>query len=413
MPQPAQPMKPMTNRAVPPRRIGFRDLLAPVSPEAFLDDYFDRKPLHLAGPAGRFADVFSWDRAAALLGMTMLWTGTTLRIVLDGELLGANAYCTPQTDRAGAVVLQPDPARVQELIRQGATITMHAVETMTPEIAAIAAMLQCRLDGEAVCNVYCSWKGHRGFASHFDFHDVFVLQIEGTKVWNIYERQFEQAANVEGFRSDSFSDAENAAARGPVQMEVTMTPGDVLYIPRGQYHDALATSEASMHLTFGVEFLSAFYFVSAIARGLQREPLFRKPLPGFGKPDAHRAHLRELGERLHAYMLNPGLAHSIRQQQHQRVFAHCFPSYALPSGVPPQIFRVRSLRTRLVRRGASWRLERPDGGQELDAGEAKLAEWLLPQDFFTAGEALAAHGGDAAVAAAMERFQAIGLIDEI
>ena len=409
MPESAQPL---TNRAAPPRRIGFRDLLAPVTPEEFLDGYFDRKPLHLAGSADRFAEVFSWDRAAALLGMTMLWTASTLRVVLDGKVLSPNAYCSPQADRAGAMVSQPDPMRVQALIRKGATISIHAVETLTPEIAAVAAALQCRLDGEAVCNIYCSWQGHQGFPSHFDFHDVFVLQIAGTKVWNIYERRFEQAANVEGFRSDSFSDAENAKARGPVQMEATMTPGDVLYIPRGQYHDALATSEASMHLTFGVEFLSGFYFLGAIARGLQQDPSFRRILPRFDKPDAHRAHLRKLGEQVHAYMLQPGLARGIRQQQRQRVFAHCFPSYALPSAAPPQIFRVRSLRTRLVRRGAAWRLERPGGGQDLDGGDAALAEWLLPQDFFTADEAAAAFGG-AAIAEPLQRLLAIGLIEEI
>jgi ribosomal protein L16 Arg81 hydroxylase len=283
---------------------------------------------------------------------------------------------------------------------------------MTPEIAAVAAALQCRLDGEAVCNVYCSWNGHRGFPSRFNVHDTFVLQIAGTEVWNLYERRFEQAADVEGFRSDSFSDAESAAARGPVQMEATMTPGDVLYIPRGQYHDALATSEAAMHLTFSVAFMSGFQFLGAVARGLQQDPSFRRILPRFDKPDAHRAHMRTLAERLHAYMLRPDLARAIRQEQRQRVFTHCFPSYALPSAVPPQIFRVRSLRTRLVRRGATWRLERPRGGQDLDADDAALAEWLLPQDFFTADEAVAAFGG-MPVAEPLRRLQAIGLIDEI
>jgi hypothetical protein len=70
------------------------------------------------------------------------------------------------------------------------------------------------------------------------------------------------------------------------------------------------------------------------------------------------------------------------------------------------------LRTRLVRRGAAWRLERPRGGQDLDADDAALAEWLLPQDFFTADEAVAAFGG-MPVAEPLRRLQAIGLIDEI
>ena len=399
-----------TTGAALPQRIAFRDLVAPIEPEAFLEAYFDRKPVHLAGPEDRFARVFSWNRAAALLGMTMLWTGSTLRMVLDGKLLSSNAYCTPQTDRAGAVVLQPDATKVQELIRQGATISIHAVETLDPEIAAVAAALQCRIEGEVVCNIYCSWQGHQGFPSHFDFHDVFVLQIAGTKVWNIYESRFDQAANIEGYRSDSFSDAENEKARGPVQMQAAMTPGDVLYIPRGQYHDALATSEASMHLTFGVEFLSAYYFLRAIAGGLQQDPFFRRPLPRFDRPEAHRAHLRTLAETVHAYMLNPALARSIRQQQRQRIFAHCFPAYALPSAVPPQVFRVRSLQARLVS-GHPSRLVQANASRELSDDDARVAEWLLPQDYFTADEARAAFG--AAAGPALERLQAAGFIETI
>jgi hypothetical protein len=107
------------------------------------------------------------------------------------------------------------------------------------------------------------------------------------------------------------------------------------------------------------------------------------------------------------------VARGIREQQRQRAFAHCFPGYALPSATPPRLFRVRALRTRLVRRGPGWRLERPNGAQELTADEAKLAEWLLKQDYVTADEAVAALGDTLPVPALLERLSAVGLIDEI
>lgn len=409
----SQNVQVLTNKAPLPRRIGTRDLLAPMTPEQFLDDYFDRKPLHLPGPTHRFDAVFSWDKAAALLNMTTLWSASTLKVVLDGKLFRPEEYCRSQQNRDGAPIPQPDPKKVQALIRQGATISLNFVETMSPELAAIAAALQCRFDGETVCNIYCSWNGQQGFASHFDFHDVFVLQIAGTKTWNIYEGQFDEAANIPGYRSDSFPDDYTAKARGAIEMVATMTPGDVLYIPRGRYHDALATSEASLHLTFGVEFMSACYFIGAIADSLQQEPFFRQPLPRFDTPEAHRAHLQKLADLVHAQMVKPSVARGIRDQQRLRALAHGFPFYAMPSADPPPLFRVRSLRTRLVRRGPAWRLERPNGAQELSADEAKMAEWLLPQDYFSADEAVAAFGATAPVTAILERFRAIGLIHEI
>ena len=384
-----------------------------MTPEDFLDRHFDREPLHLPGAPDRFSEVFSWDKAAAFLDMTTLWSASTLKVVLDGKMVRPADYCVPEQTRDGAPVQQPDPARVQALIRRGATISLNFVETLSPEIAAIAAALQCWLNGETVCNIYCSWSGHQGFQTHFDFHDVFVLQIDGKKVWNIYEGQFDQAANIDGYRSNSFSDEYTLKARGKVQMEVAMAPGDVLYIPRGRYHDALATSEATLHLTFGVEFLSGCYFLGAIANNLLDDPFFRKVLPRFDGKEAHRAHMQALADKVHAYMLKPGLARAVREQQRRRVFAHCFPSYVLPSAAAKRILRVRSLRTRLVRRGPGWRLDRPQGACDLSADEARLAAWLLPQDFVTADEIAAAHGDGASTAAALDRLSAIGLIDAI
>ena len=409
----SQSMPTLTNTAAPARRVRFRDLLQPMAPEEFFDRYFDREPVHFPGPADRFAEVFSWDRAAALLDMTTIWSASTLKVVLDGELAHPSQYCFASQTRDGTPIQQPDPVKVQALIRRGATISLNFVETISPEIAGIAAALQCWLSGEAVCNIYCSWSGHQGFKSHFDFHDVFVLQIAGKKVWNIYEGQFEESANIEGYRSTSFSDEYVRKAKGPVKMEVTMTPGDVLYIPRGRYHDALATSEATLHLTFGVEFLSGCYLLGAIANNLQDEPFFRQVLPRFDEPDAHRAHMEKLADHVHAFMLQSSLADSIREQQRRRAFAHCFPSYALPSAQPKQIFRVRSLRTRLVRRGPGWRLDRPQGGCDLSPEEARVAEWILPQDFFTAEEAIEAHGDNDALSRTIERFCAIRLIEAI
>lgn len=409
------PQEPQTrpNTIPPARRIGFRDIISPIAPEDFLDRTFGKEAMHLPGPAARFEDVFSWQGVGDLLNMTALWSAATLKVVLDGRNVGPEEYCISQQNRDGGAIAQPDPARVQALIRQGATISLNLVETMTPEIAAIAAGLQCWFDGETVCNIYCSWGGHQGFQSHFDVHDVFVLQIDGTKSWNIYDGTFEQTVNLDGYRSNSFPDSHHAAARGQIESQITMTPGDVLYIPRGRYHDALASSDASLHLTFGIDFMSGFHFLSGIADAMLQDPFFRQPLPRFDKSEAHRAHMRKLAEHVHAYTLKPALSQGIRAHQRQRAFAYCFPAYDLPTAAPKHVLRVRSLHAKLVRRGANWQLKKPGGAADLNGEEAKLVDWLLPQDFIVADEAETAFGGDLPVARALERLKSIGLLEEI
>lgn len=397
----------------PARRIGFRDILAPIRPEDFLENSFGREALYLPGPNARFDGVLSWRGVTGLLNMSALWSATTLKLVLDGRNVQPEEYCITGHSRDGATIAQPDPERVQALIRQGATVSLNRVETMIPEIAAIAAGLQCWFDGETVCDIDCSRGGHQGFQSQFNMHDVFLLQVDGTKSWNIYEGTFEETVDLEGYRPNSFPDSHHATARGKVEAQITMTPGDVLYIPRGRYHDALASSEASLHMTFGIDFMSGFHFLEAIADALLEDPFVRQPLPRFDRPDAHRAHMKKLAEHVHAYTLKPELARGIRAHQRQRAFAHCFPAYDLPTAAPKQVLRVRSLNTQLVRRGAHWRLDRPNGAADLSNAEAQLADWLLPQDFIIADEAESAFGDDLPVTAVLERFQSIGLLDAI
>ena len=36
--------------------------------------------------------------------------------------------------------------------------------------------------------------------------------------------------------------------------QITLKPGDLLYSPRGQYHDALASKSGSIHLAFGLSY---------------------------------------------------------------------------------------------------------------------------------------------------------------
>ncbi|MEM9684036.1 MAG: cupin domain-containing protein [Pseudomonadota bacterium] len=403
----------LPNKPPAPARIGFRTLIDPMSPEDFLDDVFNEKAVYLPGQDNRFDDVFSWDGVSRLLDMSTLWSSATLKMVLDGRSLEAEEFCSPNQNRDGASVAQPDPARVQALIRQGATVSLNLVETMTPEISSIVAALQCWFTGETVCNVYCSAGGHQGFGSHFDIHDVFVLQIAGTKTWNIYAGHFEESVNLEGYRSNSFSDEFNNENRGPIDMQPTMTPGDVLYIPRGRYHDALASSDASLHLTFGVEFMSGFHFLSAIGTGLIEDPVLRKPLPRFDDGDAHREHMREMADHVHAYMTNPMLSQVMRKEQRKRAFSYCLQTYNMPTGKMAPVLRVRSLRKRLARQGAEWRLETPSGATDLSAEEARLAEWLFPQDYFLAEEAEAAFGTGLPVATILGKFERIGLVESI
>ena len=73
----------------------------------------------------------SWARLGDILNMTGIWSGASLQMILDRDMVPPQSYCRPARDRStGAEVLQPDPARVRDLMRQGASIVCNDVDTL-------------------------------------------------------------------------------------------------------------------------------------------------------------------------------------------------------------------------------------------------------------------------------------------
>ncbi len=114
----------------------FADILTPVTPEEFFAAYYGKKVLHVPGTADKFASVMSWARLNDILNLTGIWSGASLQLILDRETVPPHEYCRPAADRStGAEVLQPDPARVTELIRRGASVVANDIDSLNPGLA--------------------------------------------------------------------------------------------------------------------------------------------------------------------------------------------------------------------------------------------------------------------------------------
>jgi hypothetical protein len=81
--------------------------------------------------------------------------------------------------------------------------------------------------------------GQRG-AAHSDPTDVYVVQLEGTKRWQIWPTPQVRRA---GEDKDSFPSLPDP------DLDLSLQPGDVLYIPYGTPHRAAAEGRISLHLT--------------------------------------------------------------------------------------------------------------------------------------------------------------------
>jgi Cupin superfamily protein len=154
-----------------------------------------------------------------------------------------------------------DLVRVRSDFADGYTIVLDDVEQYVRAIASLAHAIEVELNFATKVNAYVTPPESQGFVAHYDGHDVLILQIQGSKIWHLYE-----GADVPPHQ---LRREEKWVADGlPLSTDLRLEVGDVLYLPRGRVHAAEATSEPSVHLTVGIHAPTALTFAVAALNSL-------------------------------------------------------------------------------------------------------------------------------------------------
>jgi bifunctional lysine-specific demethylase and histidyl-hydroxylase MINA len=366
------------------------DIMAPLGAERFFAEYEGKKPLHLQGAAEKFARVMTFAQLNRLLGQITIWSHTSLELVLDKEPVAATAYCAPAVGRDGGQVLRPDPDKVKAYLRRGATLVANDIDHLSPGLTDFARTLEEALGGKVQGNLYLSSKKRQGFAAHFDTHDVYAVHVEGTKTWQVYEGRLDDPIAHPRFKA--MSREQHDKHRGGLMMEVRMKPGDLLYLPRGWYHDALADEGPAVHIAFGVTYPIGLDVLSMLFEHMVAEPRFRANLPrpvGAGARGTLELHLRELGRVIRGTLAEPRLLDQVTA--FQRGFRYPRHAYNLPELLEEPVeeqFRVRAAGIRLVEHGGRFGLlqEGSRAAVEVPAEVSPMVAWVLERKTFSRAE---------------------------
>ncbi len=163
-------------------------------------------------------------------------------------------------------------------MRAGGTLVLDQVHRGEPKLARLCRVLASELGHRFQTNLYLTPSNGKGFSPHWDNHDVFILQVVGSKHWKIEKRRRTYPS-----KDQSMGD-EGRELRGEFHSFV-LEQGDVTYIPRGFVHAAECATEPSLHITLGVtgEHWDDLVYAAVRAAILQNEQL-RHPMPlGFNR----------------------------------------------------------------------------------------------------------------------------------
>nr|WP_232534304.1 cupin domain-containing protein [Plantactinospora sp. KBS50] len=329
-----------------------------MDPAAFAAGHWGRTPLlsraaELDNPAG-FTDLLSPADADELLSRRGLRT-PFLRVAKDGDLLPAARY-TGGGGSGAEITDQVLDERVLRLYAEGATLVLQGLHRIWPPLVDFTRELGLALGQPLQVNAYLTPAGSQGFATHYDTHDVFVLQVDGHKHWRIHPPVLPDPLERQPW--GGHADEVSAVASGPPALDVVLAPGDALYLPRGWLHSAQAQEAGSLHLTVGIRALTRYALVEELLALAGEDRRLRATLP-FGldvaDPEQVEPELTETVAALRDWLLHAD-PESVADRLRERSWPAGRPAPIRPMAQAAVAAAVAADSRVAVRRGLPWRL---------------------------------------------------------
>jgi bifunctional lysine-specific demethylase and histidyl-hydroxylase NO66 len=283
-------------------------LLEPIGLDAFFERYWERAPLHLAAHVEPLLDHDELVRALA--GRAAPPDG----FMAFPEHLDRDPELGP-LDQHG---LLRDPEILDAYVEAGHPIVWSRARGVFPRVDAMCAALSEAFGAHVWPNVYATGSAGTPFEMHFDCHEVLAVQCQGDKAWTISEVRVDRpidASEMEPIVRATIQGRRAEAEARPL-LRFTARPGSVVYIPRGQFHNAKAGTPRSLHVTFGLRLLTGHDVAVALARLAMVDPELREYLPPAAtdrEGGRATARIEAIRARLGALLSSPDLDRAIAE----------------------------------------------------------------------------------------------------
>ncbi|OZC84313.1 cupin [Rhodococcus sp. 06-418-1B] len=287
------------------------------------------------------------------------------RMAKDGALLDKSEF----TSSAGFGAEMPDQldsSAVLSAFAGGHTLVLQGLHRLWPPLIDFTRDLVDDLGHPSQVNAYITPAASTGFSPHYDVHDVFVLQISGEKRWMIHPPVHTHPLSNQPW-SDRREAVEKQASNTPY-LDTILTPGDVLYLPRGWIHSAEALGDTTIHLTIGVASFNNYDIAHRVLGALQDDARIREPLPAgldLTDPDSTAPHvdrvLDDVAAALERIRSDPDARRAIADELAARLVAITRPAPVDPLRTVAFIAALDAASVVRWRQGLSPRITRSNG----------------------------------------------------
>lgn len=212
-----------------------------ISSHDFRNNYQERKPFLMPGALP--VDAVTWRDVNGIVERANV-ASDDFKISYDG-IRPKGEYIESWWD-IGTLRHRLIRSVVYDYMQKGATLISNKIygEEKVSQISNEISNFTAR---QVVSSVYVAFGDRSSFKCHWDTRDVFAVQIIGRKRWLIYKPSFEFPL----YTQQSKDYGHLYPCPDSPYMDVILEPGDILYLPRGWWHDPLPLGEPTVHIALG------------------------------------------------------------------------------------------------------------------------------------------------------------------
>jgi 50S ribosomal protein L16 3-hydroxylase len=273
-------------------RPGLKKLLHPFSDADFIEHHWPNKPLVLHHGIEALAELTQLPALQSPASIFGACSGTSVTAMMPDK-----------KDESNSVQVTPDVAA--KLFAAGMNVSVGSAEKFFPMLKDWADNLIKDLGlprttwGRSI--VYAS-PPDTGAPAHFDMNANFSLQIKGKKTWTIapnanvtypterHVMHLEPSATLLAQSDDGAFPKEMPSDARPIEL----SPGSLLFIPRGWWHATSSTEETiALNFTFSQQSWAVLFALTLVERLHQHEQWRKTPFFGRARTSADLASQRD------------------------------------------------------------------------------------------------------------------------
>ena len=182
-----------------------KNLLGSIDVHDFINHYWEKSPLRVQYNSDKpYQSILTIEDVDRILS-TNRFAPHELRMAQHDSIIIRHQYCSDLNGHC-----EVDISKVLDLYSKGASIILNSLHKVWPSLKSLCSTLEIELLSSVQVNVYLTPPSSQGFSHHYDTHDVFILQLEGLKRWNIYGSPIPLPLKTQPHDSDTHN-------RGPIQ----------------------------------------------------------------------------------------------------------------------------------------------------------------------------------------------------